>query len=44
MQKLCYYQKKMVKLARNHDLQQTQKVIAKHLAKNKMKKILKNKN
>lgn len=33
----------MVKLARNHDLQQTQKVIAKHLAKNKMKKILKNK-
>lgn len=34
----------MVKLARNHDLQQTQKVIAKHLAKNKMKKILKNKN
>ena len=44
LKNMSHYQKKMVKLARNHDLQQTQKVIAKHLAKNKMKKILKNKN
>ena len=43
LKNMSHYQKKMVKLARNHDLQQTQKVIAKHLAKNKMKKILKNK-
>ena len=44
LKNMSHYQRKMVKLARNHDLQQTQKVIAKHLAKNKMKKILKNKN
>ena len=44
LKNMSHYQRKMVKLARNHDLHQTQKVIAKHLAKNKMKKILKNKN
>ncbi len=44
LKNMSRYQRKMVKLARNHDLHQTQKVIAKHLAKNKMKKILKNKN
>ena len=44
LKNMSHYQRKMVKLARNHNLQQTQKVIAKHLAKNKMKKILKNKN
>ena len=37
LKNMSHYQRKMVKLARNHDLQQTQKVIAKHLAKNKMK-------
>lgn len=44
LKNMSHYQRKMVKLARKHDLQQTQKVIAKHLAKNKMKKVLKNKN
>jgi len=38
------YQQKMVKLARNRDLETTKKVIAKHLAKSKLKRILKNKN
>lgn len=33
LKNMSHYQRKMVKLARNHDLQQTQKVIAKHLAK-----------
>ncbi len=44
LKNMSHYQRKMVKLARKHDLQQTQKIIAKHLAKNKMKKVLKNKN
>lgn len=44
LKNMSHYQRKMVKLSRNHDLEQTQKVIAKHLAKNKFKKMLKNKN
>ena len=44
LKNMSRYQQKMVKLSRNHDLSGTQKVIAKHLAKSKLKKMLKNKN
>lgn len=44
LKNMSRYQQKMVKLSRNHDLSGTQKVIARHLAKSKLKKMLKNKN
>ena len=44
LKNMSRYQQKLVKLSRNHDLSGTQKVIAKHLAKSKLKKMLKNKN
>ena len=43
LKNMSRYQQKLVKLSRNHDLSGTQKVIAKHLAKSKLKKMLKNK-
>lgn len=44
LKKMTRYQQKMVKLARQRDIEGTKKLIAKHLAKSKIKKILKNKN
>lgn len=44
MKKLSGYAKKMVTLAKKRDLENTQKVIARHLAKSKLKRIFKNKN
>lgn len=44
LKSMTSYQRKMVKYARNHDLAKTQNLIAKHLAKVKLKKVLKNKN
>lgn len=44
LKQMSSYQRKMVKLAKNRDLENTQKVIARHLAKSKLKRIIKNKN
>lgn len=44
LKNMSHYQRKMVKLARLRDLKGTQKTIAKHLAKSKAKRIIKNKN
>ncbi len=44
LKKMSSYQRKMVKLAKNRDLENTKRLIARHLAKSKLKRILKNKN
>ena len=40
LKNMSHYQRKMVKLARNHNLQQTQKVIAKQLLKISLENLL----
>lgn len=44
LKQMSGYQRKMIKLAKSRDLDNTQKVIARHLAKSKLKRIIKNKN